>query len=1039
MMPSASLTANAVGAQAVAGSGVVTTPGVSENQRYFKEDTYYEMSNKINAPVTIEFELAGCTHIGSAAAGVIIGNYSEDATSYINVEAIDYGRLRVRGKYNGGSEWVANFEQSEADIRSGGVHHYAIVLEYYAEYGDSVHLYVDGVKKATRYPAIVLPKDSDFTHPFRIGGDYRTGNTNYFKGLIYSVAMYSDMRSASEIASDKNITKTWGIGNNLVAAYDLTRMGEAALRDYSGSGNKLLYHNGSGIQVENFGKYEIDQSITSNIETFEAWIYVPKSIPNSISGTIVGNYRSYNGSRVWLEIYKDGNPRLAYSNASGSISYHRFTDVNLKNSTWTHLTVVHDLASGEARCYVNGVLMQTLTENVLEYRSDAFDQKFLIGRDTALRYAEGDGEYWENRADQYFKGFIKEIRLYSDVRSAEEIASDYAGALDKNDAGLLACYQISPENAYGNLEDISGNGYTAAYKQLLWEKEYVELPDKNYSYSLAIVGDTQTVTDQNPELLKNIYQWILNNQSSKNIQYVVGLGDITEYGVDVGHTNYEEGRAKAQWEAAKEAISLMDGKIPYSLIRGDGHDGIELFNQYFADHEGYTSNIAGYYQEGRIDNVYHTFKAGTVDYLLLCLDHGTKDDVLVWANEVVSAHPNHKVIVTTHHYMQSDGTLSTRDEIGNATAYNPNNNAADDLWNKFLSKHPNIAMIICGHSGADDVVVTKQVGNHGNEVTQILVNPQIMDAEYGQGSKGMVAMLYFSEDGTEVQVEYYSTLKDTYCPITTNDFTVSTGSHNYTAIVTAPTCTDEGYTTHTCIGCDDKYITDTVPATGHTEEKIEAVAPTCAETGLTEGKKCSVCGTVTVEQTVVPTIPHIEQTLEAVAPTCTETGLTEGKKCSVCGTVTVEQTVVRATGHIEQTLEAVAPTCTETGLTAGKKCTVCDTVTVEQTTVPALGHTEGTPVTENNVAPDCTTVGGYDTVVYCTVCNTELSRVHTEVSALGHTEETVPGKDATCTETGLTDGKKCTVCGTVTVEQTTVPALGHTEGTPVTENNVAPD
>jgi len=171
VMPSASLTANAAGAQAVAGSGVVTTPGVSENQRYFKEDTYYEMSNKINAPVTIEFELAGCTHIGSSGGGVIIGNYSEDATSYINIEAVDYGKLRVRGKYNGGSEWVANFEQAEADIRSGGVHHYAIVLEYYAEYGDSVHLYVDGVKKATRYPAIVLPKDSDFTHPFRIGGD----------------------------------------------------------------------------------------------------------------------------------------------------------------------------------------------------------------------------------------------------------------------------------------------------------------------------------------------------------------------------------------------------------------------------------------------------------------------------------------------------------------------------------------------------------------------------------------------------------------------------------------------------------------------------------------------------------------------------------------------------------------------------------------------------------------------------------------------------------------------------------------------------
>ena len=42
-----------------------------------------------------------------------------------------------------------------------------------------------------------------------------------------------------------------------------------------------------------------------------------------------------------------------------------------------------------------------------------------------------------------------------------------------------------------------------------------------------------------------------------------------------------------------------------------------------------------------------------------------------------------------------------------------------------------------------------------------------------------------------------------------------------------------------------------------------------------------------------------------------------------------------------------------------------------------------------------------------------------------HTEETYPGKAATCTKTGLTDGKKCSVCGTVTVSRKTIPAKGH--------------
>ncbi len=755
--------------------GVATTPGVTDFQNYFKEDTSYDMSSTVNTPMTFEFELAGCSNLpGAKNGGVIVGNYSESASSYINVEVSTYGQIIVRGRYNADSEWVATFYQSEHDVRIGGIHHYAVTI---GSGWTGVSLYVDGVHKATRYPAsITLPKASEYTNPFRIGGDYRNGNTNYFKGIINSVAMFDSIRTAEEINTDKERNKLWsGSMSGLVAAYDLTRMGEAALRDYSGNGNTLVYNSGSGIQPGNFGLYEIDKAFTDHIETFEAWIYMPEYYSGSIGGTIIGNYRSYNGARVALEVYKDGNPRLFYTTDAGTTAYHRFTDVNLKNGTWQHLAVVHDTANGEARCYVNGELKQTVADGtVAAYSEDALDQKFLIGRDTALRYAEGDGEYWENRADQYFKGFIKEIRAYSDVRSAEEIASDYSGNINISDSDLLACYQMDPEDAYTNLRDISGNGYTANYKQLLWEKEYVEPIENDYAYSLAIVGDTQTVNEQNPELLKNIYKWIIENKDDKKIQYVIGLGDITEVGVDVGHANYDETKSHKQWTDAKEAISLMDGVVPYSLIRGDGHDGIELFNQYFGNHEGYTQNIAGYYEEGRIDNVYHTFKVGNVDYLLLCLDHGTKDGPIAWANEVVAAHPTHRVIVTTHHYMESDGTLSESGESGNATAYDPENNAADVLWDAFLSKHHNICMVLCGHSGANDVVVSKRMGGFGNEVAQILVDPQAMDAEYAQGSKGMVAMLYFSADGQDVQVQYYSTLKDTYRP--TTEFTVSYGS-----------------------------------------------------------------------------------------------------------------------------------------------------------------------------------------------------------------------------------------------------------------------
>lgn len=42
-----------------------------------------------------------------------------------------------------------------------------------------------------------------------------------------------------------------------------------------------------------------------------------------------------------------------------------------------------------------------------------------------------------------------------------------------------------------------------------------------------------------------------------------------------------------------------------------------------------------------------------------------------------------------------------------------------------------------------------------------------------------------------------------------------------------------------------------------------------------------------------------------------------------------------------------------------------------------------------------------------------------------HTEKTVPAKEATCTEPGLTEGKECAECGEVLVAQEEIPALGH--------------
>ena len=238
--------------------------------------------------------------------------------------------------------------------------------------------------------------------------------------------------------------------------------------------------------------------------------------------------------------------------------------------------------------------------------------------------------------------------------------------------------------------------------------------------------------------------------------------------------------------------------------------------------------------------------------------------------------------------------------------------------------------------------------------------------------------------------------------------------HSYEAVVTGPDCENGGYTTYTCSVCGDSYVDDETEALGHDFE-AQVFEPTCTDLGFTH-YTCTVCG-FAYDGDEVPATGHTEKILPAVPATCTSTGLTEGCVCAVCGYVIVAQEIIPAAEHPYEAA-VTAPTCTEAGYTT-YTCSVCGDSYVADHVDP-LGHTE-----EVIPGKDATcTEPGLTEGKKCAVCGVVIT-AQEEIPALGHTEEVVPGKEATCTESGLTEGKKCSVCGEVITAQEELPALGH--------------
>jgi hypothetical protein len=295
----------------------------------------------------------------------------------------------------------------------------------------------------------------------------------------------------------------------------------------------------------------------------------------------------------------------------------------------------------------------------------------------------------------------------------------------------------------------------------------------NY-FSIVVMPDTQNYTDSSfggqPKYFYDQTQWIKANKRRFNIVMVAHAGDIVQ--------NPDE---FSEWKIADRAFKTIDKELPYILCLGN-HDLAEdqsadddardtLLNAYFppyrfTNNPVYRNNFgpepqAHFMEPGRSDNYYLYFGGGGTQFLIIALEFKPRDETLEWANQVIESHPEHRCVVLTHGYLSTDGSRG----MGN---YALPGNRSPEIWEKLVSQHENIFLVLCGHALGEAVLTS--TGKAGNSVQQVLTDYQ--NDYIGNGGHGYLRIMTFYPNTKEIRNRTYSPSLGTYLSRQKSHFTL---------------------------------------------------------------------------------------------------------------------------------------------------------------------------------------------------------------------------------------------------------------------------
>lgn len=203
-------------------------------------------------------------------------------------------------------------------------------------------------------------------------------------------------------------------------------------------------------------------------------------------------------------------------------------------------------------------------------------------------------------------------------------------------------------------------------------------------FMIAVIPDTQIYVQSNEgaAVFASQFQWIVDNQIERNIVFTTHEGDVAQNPASV-----------VEWDRIEEIFAILDlAEMPYSISPGNhdiapGGAAPEYDARFgaarFADQPWYGASHSA---EGNRSS-YSTISVEGHELLFLHVRHllpsfGSVQPVLDWVDDVLQAHPDHLVFVTTHEFTAPDGSVVM---AGLQAA---------------ISNHCNVAAVFSGHRTA---------------------------------------------------------------------------------------------------------------------------------------------------------------------------------------------------------------------------------------------------------------------------------------------------------------------------------------------------